>query len=260
MTDSTLSPSAISSNLTTQFVGGRVLYYRSLPSTMDVAKQAARDGAPEGTIVVADEQTAGRGRLQRQWLTPPGSGIALSIILRPDLACLRGLSMVASLATVRAIQKVTGLASSIKWPNDVLIRGKKVCGILIDCELQGEEVETAIIGLGLNVNLEPAAFAEIADTATSLSAELAREVSRLEVLHSLLTQIERYYLALRSGASLREEWKDNLDTLGKWVRVWVGSTLEEGEACSVDTEGCLIVKRSDGTLVTILAGDVTLRA
>lgn len=226
---------------------------------MDVAKRAARDGAPEGTIVVADEQTAGRGRLQRQWLSPPGSGIALSIILRPSLAHLRRLTMVASLAAVHAIQEVTGLEARIKWPNDVLLRGRKVCGILIDSDLQGEKVEAAIIGLGLNVNLEPASFPEIADTATSLSAELGREVSRLEVLRSLLVQVEKYYKALLSGESLHKEWKGRLDTLGKWVRVLASGHTEEGEASSVDADGSLILRRADGTLVTIISGDVTLR-
>lgn len=259
MTDSPLSPSAISSGLPTQFVGRNVLYFASLPSTMDVAKQAARDGAPEGAIVVADEQTAGKGRLQRQWLTPPGSGIALSIILRPSLAHLRGLTMVASLAAVRAIKETTGLDARIKWPNDLLIRGKKVCGILIDSELQGEEVQAAVIGLGLNVNLAPFAVAGIADTATSLSAELGQEVSRLAVLRCLLVKVESYYVALRSGESLHEEWKSLLDTLGKWVTARVGDHVEEGKASDVDSEGSLILKQADGSLVTIVAGDVTLR-
>lgn len=259
MKASPLSASAISVGLPTQFVGRTVLYFASLPSTMDVAKQAARDGVPEGAIVVADEQTAGRGRLQRQWLSPPCSGIALSIILRPSLAELRGLTMVASLATVRAVEESTGLEPLIKWPNDVLIRGKKVCGILIDSELQGEEVQAAVIGLGLNVNLEPAAFAEIANTATSLSAELGREVSRLEVLRRILVHVERYYLTLRSGESLHAEWRDLLDTLGKQIKVRSGNQIEEGLATDVDSEGSLILKRADGTLVTIVAGDVTLR-
>lgn len=226
---------------------------------MDAAKRAAREGAPEGAIVLADEQTAGRGRLQRQWLTPPGSGIALSVILHPKLAYLRGLTMAASLATVRAIQETTGLEPGIKWPNDVLIHGKKVCGILIDSELRGEEVEVAIVGLGLNVNLTPSALGEIGGVATSLSAELGRNVSRLEVLRSLLTQIERYYVTLRSGESLHEEWRGLLDTLGKHVRVRVGDRVEEGTAFDVDAEGSLVVRRPDGAMVTIVVGDVSLR-
>lgn len=227
---------------------------------MDIAKEAARKGAAEGTIIVADEQTEGKGRLQRQWLSPPGCGIALSVILRPSLAQLRGLTMVASLATLHAVEDSTGLKAAIKWPNDVLVAGKKICGILIDSELQGERVSWAVIGLGLNVNFDPGAYAEVRSIATSLSAELGQEVSRVEVLRNLLEQLEKYYVALRLGQSLHKEWRARLDTLGRWVRVGMADRVEEGQACGVDDDGSLILKRTDGSLVSIVAGDVTLRA
>ena len=189
-----LSQDAIVQRLTTRFVGRNLLYYSVVSSTMDVARNAAIGGASEGTTVIAEEQTAGRGRLGRSWINPPGV-IAISIILRPALSQLLRLTMVASLATSRCIEQVTGLNTAIKWPNDVLINGKKVSGILTETTIREESVDWAIIGIGINVNFNPRAFPEIADTATSLSHEIGREVSQLEIVLHLLHEIELLYLA-----------------------------------------------------------------
>ena len=259
MTENELLPATILSRLKTSFVGQDVLYFPSVPSTMDAAKDVARRGCREGTIVVADEQTAGRGRLGRNWVTPAGSSIALSVILKPELYQLSALTMIASLAVARSIEQVTGLHPTIKWPNDVLVNGKKVCGILADSELGGEEVHWAVVGIGLNVNLEPSAFPDLATIATSLSAELRREVSRLDVLCALLAELEQLYLASREGRPFYQEWRRCLETLGKHVRVTSGDVVQEGIAESVDVEGNLLLRRSDGSLLTIIAGDVTLR-
>lgn len=259
MIENDILPTSILSKLKTSFVGRRIHYFASVSSTMDIAKEAAREGDTEGTIVIADGQTAGRGRLGREWVTPAGSSIALSVILRPDLHHLSGLTMMASLAVVHSIEKTTSLQPTIKWPNDVLIGGKKACGILIDSDLRGEEVDWAVVGIGVNVNLEVSHFPEIAALATSLSTELGRQVSRLEVLCSLLTELEQLYLALREGKPIHEEWRRRLETLGKRVRVTSGDLVQEGVGESVDTEGNLLLRRPDGGLTTIIAGDVTLR-
>lgn len=148
---------------------------------MEVAKREAQRGAVEGLVVIADEQTAGRGRIGRTWLSPKGS-IALSIILYPDVAYLPFLIMLASLGVVHSIKAVTGLKSSIKWPNDVLVNNRKVCGILIESELRGNIADYAIIGIGINVNLRLADFPKISQIATSLSHELGRDISRLDII------------------------------------------------------------------------------
>ena len=256
--ENSLSPASITSNLGTRFVGQRVIYYPRLASTMEVAKREAQQGATEGTVVIADEQTAGKGRLKRVWLSPKGN-IALSIILYPSVAHLPSLIMLASLAVVHSIEAVTGLKSQIKWPNDVLINGRKVCGILIESEVQGNIVNYAIIGIGINVNLRLTDFPEIRLTATSLSDELGRSVSCLSVVRHLLVDMERLYLALRAGESIYEEWRDSLVTLGRMVRVESGETTYEGVAESVAKDGSLLLRHSDGSLAKIVTGDATLR-
>jgi BirA family biotin operon repressor/biotin-[acetyl-CoA-carboxylase] ligase len=225
---------------------------------MDVARREARQGAAEGTVVLAEEQTAGRGRIKRAWLSPRGS-IALSIILRPSPAHLSSLIMVASLAVVHCIEKASNLKAQIKWPNDVLINQKKVCGILIESDVRGKAVDYAIIGIGINVNLKPSDFPEISPTATSLSHELGRELSRLDIIRCLLVETERLYLALPAGESVYQEWRDRLETLGRKVVVSSGEARYEGIAESVASDGSLLLRQADGSLTKIVAGDVSLR-
>jgi BirA family biotin operon repressor/biotin-[acetyl-CoA-carboxylase] ligase len=256
MREDSLSPAAITHNLETRFIGQRVIYYPKLKSTMDVAKRQAQQGAVEGTVVIAGEQTAGRGRMKRAWLSPRES-IALSIILYPEVSYLSSLIMAASLGVVHCIEKVTGLKPQIKWPNDVLINDKKVCGILIESEVKGNRADYATLGIGINVNLKPSDFPEIPPTATSLSHELGREVSQLEIILCLLAEIERLYLALPSDA-VYQEWRDNLATLGKKVQVRSEETTYEGIAESVASDGSLLLRQPDGSLTKVVAGDVTL--
>ena len=257
MVENSLSPAAITNNLATRFVGQRVVYYPSLASTMEVAKQAAQRGAAEGTVVITDEQTAGKGRIKRVWLSPKGN-IALSVIFYPGVSRLPSLIMLASLAVIHSIEAVTGLKLQVKWPNDVLINGKKVCGVLIESNVRGDVVDYAIMGIGINVNLRPYDFPEIQTTATSLSDELGRDVSRLNVIRCLLVEVERLYLALLAGGSIYEEWRDSLVTLGRRVQVKSGKTIYEGIAESVARDGRLLLRHSDGSLSKIVAGDVTL--
>ena len=225
---------------------------------MTEAGKQAQKGAAGGTVVITEEQTAGRGRMNRAWLTP-GGNIALSVILYPDLAFLPSLIMVASLAVVGAIEGVTGLKPGIKWPNDVLIKGKKVCGILIENNVQGGVVNYTIIGIGINVSLIPADFPEIQPMATGLADELGREVSRQAVVRRLLVEMDSLYLSVVAGGSIYEPWRDNMITLGKQVRVTEGKTVSEGVAESVAPDGSLLLRGGDGKLTRIVAGDVTLR-
>ncbi len=258
MREDSLSPASITDGLGTRFVGQRVRYFSRLASTMEVAKREAQQGAVEGTVIIAEEQTAGRGRIKRAWLSPRGS-VALSIILYPDAACLSSLVMLASLAVVHSVETVTGLKPGIKWPNDVVINDRKVCGILIESDLRGHRVDYAIIGIGININLRISDFPEISQTATSLSSELGRDVSRLDIVRCLLIELERLYLDLQAGGSVYEEWRDNLVTLGRQVLAISGETVYEGIAESVAGDGSLMLRQTDGKLNRIVAGDVSLR-
>ncbi len=253
-----ISPASITDNLETHFIGQTVIYYPSLTSTMGVAKREAQRGAAEGTIIIADEQVAGRGRVKRTWLSPRGN-IALSIILYPSVVYLPSLIMLASLAVVYSIEAVTGLKPQLKWPNDVLINGRKVCGILIENSVRGNRVDYAIIGIGINANFRLADFPELSPIATSLSDELGRELPRLNLIRRLLVEAERLYLALPSGESIYRQWQDRLVTLGRRVKVRWGKTICEGMAESVAEDGSLLLRRSDGSLTKIVAGDVILR-
>jgi len=258
MVEYSLSPAAITDGLATRFIGQEVSCYPSLPSTNDVAKRRAQEGAKEGTVIVAEEQTAGRGRIKRRWLSPRGS-IALSIILYPPLAYLPSLIMVASLAVARSIEQVTSLKAKIKWPNDVLVNYKKICGILVESNVRGDKVDYAVIGIGINVNIKLSEFPQIAPMATSLSRELGRDVPRREVIRSLLAEAEKLYLALAAGDSVFRQWRDNLVTLGKKVQVSSGEATYSGIAESVASDGSLLLRQPDGSLLKIVAGDVTLR-
>ena len=256
--ENSLSPASITHNLTTHFIGKKVIYYPQLTSTMRVAKREARQGTAEGTVVIAGEQTAGKGRIKRTWLSPKGS-IALSIILYPDAVYLPYLIMLASLAVIHSIKTSTNLKSRVKWPNDILLNGKKVCGILIENEVRGNVIDHAVIGIGINANLKLADFPEISPLATSLSDELGRAVSRLDIISLLLAEVEKLYTAVLSGESIYEEWRDSLVTLGRRVQVKSGKTgYHEGIAESVSKDGSLLLRQPDGSLTKIVAGDVTI--
>ncbi|MBL7062357.1 MAG: biotin--[acetyl-CoA-carboxylase] ligase [Dehalococcoidia bacterium] len=247
----------IKSRLNTKFVGRQLYYYHQVATTMEAAKELAKKGTAEGTVIIADTQTAGRGRLGRAWLSPEGS-LSMSLILKPSLENLPQLVMIASLAVVRTIKKVAGLETQIKWPNDVLIKGKKVCGILIENEVKGDRVNFAIIGIGMNVNFDPLAFPEISDIATSLSHELGAEVSKVELTIALLSELEQLYLEAKAGAPIYKEWQENMEMLGRWIQVKTGEAVEQGKAETVTQTGNLILRRADGSITEIVAGDVTV--
>ena len=222
---------------------------------MDMAKRMAKEGMGEGTVIIAGEQTAGRGRLGRKWLSPSGGSLSLSIILRPTLPQLPQLNMAACLATVQSIEKVSGLKPLIKWPNDVLLNGKKVSGILMENIFQGGELKAAILGIGINAKFDALAFTEISAIATSLSTESGREISPWEILPPLLEEFEQFYQELQGGGNIYERWLARVETLGKLVRVKSGDTVEEGYAESINANGSLILRRLDGSLITVVTGE-----
>jgi len=253
------SAKALRESLTTSFVGRRLEYRAALGSTQDLARELARAGAAEGTVILAGRQTAGRGRLGRSWISPRG-GLYLTVVLRPPVQHLKALVIIAALAVARAVERLTGLQTSLKWPNDVLVAGRKVSGILSESELMGEGVSYALVGIGLNVNADMAAYAEAAPLSTSVMTELGREVSREALAAGILNEFEALYLAAQAGEPIDQEWRARLGMLGKEVRVHFGEQVEEGLAEDVDSDGSLILRRADGSRVTIAAGDVTLQS
>jgi BirA family biotin operon repressor/biotin-[acetyl-CoA-carboxylase] ligase len=213
---------------------------------------------PEGTAVIAEKQTSGRGRLKREWFTPQGN-IAVSVVLYPARKDLPFLTMLAALAVQYGIRKTTGLHCQLKWPNDVLINGKKVCGILLESRAAPNSVDYAIIGIGINVNMKLADYPEIFAIATSLADETGKEVSRAAMLQNLFLEMEKLYLRLQNGESILAEWRDNLVTLGKQIHVRAGDDVFEGIGESVVDDGSLMLRCPDGRLMKFMAGDVTLK-
>lgn len=196
--------------------------------------------------------------MKRAWFAPSGN-IAASIILYPALAALPFLVMAASLAVTEAIEKTTGLKPDIKWPNDVLLGGKKVSGILIENEVKAGVVAFAIVGIGVNVGLRPAHIAGISASATSLTAATGREVSLRLVAKHLFEGFERWYTLLPDGQPIFEAWRSRLVTLGQKVTASWGDSFIDGVAESVEESGALLVRQADGALFSVVAGDVTLR-
>lgn len=249
----------VRAHLGTSRLGRVLVYLPSTGSTMDVARERARAGAADGLVVVAEEQTAGRGRLGRAWVAPPGVNLYLSIVLRPDPATLKRLGIAAPLAVADAVAEVSGLAVVFKWPNDVLLGARKLCGILIESGFAGDTPTHAVCGIGLNVNLDVEAYPAIAGIATSIARELGRPVSRELTLAALLNAFERRY-DCTDAESLRLAWRARLETLGRVVDVTSAGHTEHGIAEDVDADGALLLRRADGTIVTLPAGEVTLRS
>lgn len=226
---------------------------------MDVARQEAENGAPHGLIVVADEQTGGQGRRGRRWVSPPGN-LYVTIVLRPAWS-VRALAMVAPLAVCEAVEALASVRASIKWPNDVLVEGRKIAGILIDIHLASGGVDYALVGVGVNIRLDPSKHREIRDVATSLEVESGEEIRRESLLATLLNRFERLYIAAgHDDDSVYDGWRVRLETFGRRICVQFADQLEEGVAEDVDGNGNLLLRRADGSVIALSAGDVTLMA
>jgi BirA family biotin operon repressor/biotin-[acetyl-CoA-carboxylase] ligase len=250
-----LNVDQVSKQLTTRALGRKVVYLASTPSTMDAARAEAEAGAEEGLVVVAEEQTAGRGRFGRKWVSPAGQNLYFTLLLRPDVARLRTLSMAAPLAVCRGLEATTPLHPQIKWPNDVLIGGRKLSGILIESEFAGQAPRYALVGIGLNVNFRTA-DTEVAAIATSIAQELGSVVSREDVLAAVLNALGKLY---EGGEDAYAGWRERLETLGREVTVTFRGETVAGMAEDVDGEGNLVVRTADGELRTFEAGEVSLR-
>lgn len=244
----------------TRLLGHPVVYYPVVESTQHLAHTAARAGAAEGLVILADEQQAGKGRLGRRWLAPFGSSLLMSILFRPNLAAVQAsrLTMCVGLGAAEAIEAQTGLTVQLKWPNDLFVARKKLAGLLTETFLDGDRLVYAIVGLGLNANVWFAPADELATTATSLAMALGHPVDRVPLLQAVLQRIETHYVALQNGESPASAWAARLVGLGEPVRVNLIHGVLTGTAEGVDPDGALLLRTSDGITHTIWAGDVSL--
>lgn len=236
----------------------RVVYFEEATSTQDIARSLANTGVEEGTIVIAEKQSCGRGRLGRDWISPPG-GLWFTVILRPPIPPpkITLLSLLTGCAVALGIMDITGLNPRLKWPNDVLLDEKKTAGILVEAVIETDLIKYAFVGIGVNVNNEIPR--EIADIATSVSQELGRRVSRVALMRAILKRLDELYTKLVYGYvdHIIKVWKSLSSTLGKRVVVYLSEKDKvEGLAIDVDSEGLLIVKTDEGKLVKIYFGDI----
>lgn len=233
-------------------------------STNDVARDLAARGAPEGTVVIADYQTAGRGRMGRRWLAPPGTALLCSILFRPDAPPDRApdLTMIVALAAADAVEEVAGLTIALKWPNDLIVvrpQGwRKLGGLLAETVLSADRLEYVVVGIGINVNIPAEALSDLSPDATSILAETGRETDRNLLLERMLTGIAARYGRWRAGERPHAEWAARLATLGQSVRVVTSEGERFGIAEGVDEEGALLLRTPDGTLHRMRVGDVLL--
>ncbi len=239
-----------------------LLVLPEVSSTQDWAESLALRGAPDGTVVLAEHQTAGRGRAGRRWLAPPGSSLLVSLLLRPDLPTdrLHLLTALGGLAVLAGIRTITGLACRLKWPNDIVWAGRKLGGLLTQTEIVGDRVTVALLGIGLNVNFDPALYPDLAASATSLQCALGRPVPRLPLLVAILQALATYRPALQTApAALHAAWRAEIETLGQTVVVTTPTGALAGLAEDVDESGALIVRTPSGQRVHCLLGEVTVR-
>ncbi len=243
----------------TRVLRGPIYHFPSLASTNDLAKELGAAGAPEGLLVVAEGQTRGRGRLGRQWQSPPGLGLYVSLLLRPALAPLElpQITLTAAVAVVRALRRATGLTPGIKWPNDLYLDGKKVGGILTEMETAGDRIRYLVLGLGLNVN-NPSLPPELAGIATSLALVAKRPCSRLAILQAWLEEFEGFYqrFLARQFPAILAEWKQYTVTLGQMVNVRQGQQLISGKALDVAEDGALLVQTPTGAVARVTSGEI----
>ena len=246
-----------------RLLGKEIHLYRELSSTNSIARQMAISGAAEGTIVMSRSQSAGRGRLERQWFCPPGKGLLLSMIVRPKIHVqfVPQLTLLTAVVVAETIKKATGCAAGIKWPNDIFINGKKVCGILAESSFTRAKIEYVIIGLGINANLDTLHLPpDCQETSTSLSLELGQNVSRIKLLKQFILSWDEHIRGFINAGHpyLRSKWIENNVTLGRDVTVNKGKNSINGLAVDISEKGGLIVRLTDGSLQEFLAEDVTL--
>lgn len=259
---SLLLPLEIKNGLRTKLIGQEVHWEYEVGSTNTVALQLAEQGEPEGTVVVSESQRQGRGRMGRAWISQPESGIYLSVILRPHFVPMKAVcvTFIAAIAVVEAIERLFGLRAQIKWPNDVMIHGKKMAGILTELRAEMEGIHYMIVGMGVNVNTTRFPK-ELQSKVTSLNVELKEKVSRVKLAQAILEGLEQWYLATQSEGGVErafDRWRELSCTLGHRVEINLGTEIVHGLATHLGQMGSLFVTLDSGEEREILAGDVTM--
>ncbi|MCT4663239.1 MAG: biotin--[acetyl-CoA-carboxylase] ligase [Tissierellales bacterium] len=252
----------ISPYLDTEFIGNKIYYYDSVGSTNVEAKKLADKNSGEGWIVIAEEQTEGKGRLGRTWQSPKKTGIWMSIVLRPDVEPreVPQLTQLAAAALIEALAKF-GIEAQIKWPNDIVINGKKICGILTEMTGTIERLNYIILGIGMNVNLEKNDFPEeLLDKATSIYMENGQKMNRQELVGEVLNSIEKYYkyFVAHDHEKYLDVCRANSVLIGKTVRIIKHNKERKGVAVGIDNNGALIVE-IEGKLEKVISGEVSVR-
>ena len=260
-----LQPQEVKGNLNTEVVGQNLLFFEQLDSTNLYAKRIAEGGFLDGTVIIADEQLKGKGRMGRIWVSPKGKGIWMTIMLKPKInpADASKVTLLAACAISKAIEEISGLSTKIKWPNDIVVNGKKLCGILTEMSAEIDEINYLIIGIGVNVNIDLEDFPkELQAIATSVKIEKGSGIIRKDLAAAIINQFERYYNGFIKTGSIKayiNEYKEKSAVLGKKVSV-ISSTLElQGTVIDISEEGQLQLELQDGSIKEIISGEVSLR-
>jgi BirA family biotin operon repressor/biotin-[acetyl-CoA-carboxylase] ligase len=248
----------------TKVIGRDIRVFEETTSTNDVVEKLSRDAVKEGVVVFAESQTKGRGRLGRRWMSSSRKGLWFSMLLRPSMrpAEATQITIAAATALFRAIRAQTGITPEIKWPNDILIKGRKLVGILTELSAEVDKIKHLILGVGMNVNHVSSDFPEdLRSTASSLRIESGQKQNRAEMAVKILREFDRDYALICEGGfeTVAAEWEENCTTIGKQISVQTGGRVIEGTAESLDRDGALILRTQYGQVERIVGGDVTLR-
>ena len=244
-------------------IGREIIVYRETASTNDIVERLAREGAAEGLVVFAESQSKGRGRLGRRWHSPPGMGLFFSVLLRPKLRPMEAtqLTVAAATALVRAIDRTSGVRAEIKWPNDLLVDGRKLAGVLTELSAELDTIKHVTLGIGLDVNQSAADFPpELRSIATSLRIASGQRVMRPDLATAVLQELGKDYARIVRGdfEQVADEWEARCTTIGRNVVIRVGDREVRGRAESLDHDGALIVRTQHGRQERIIGGDVSL--
>ncbi len=252
-----LLPHEITYGLKTNYIGHEVVVKESTTSTMDDAFALGMAGCPDGTIVCAETQSQGRGRLGRKWMSPKEKGLYFSLVLRPDFALTQMpyMTLMSAVALAQAFETTCDLKVSIKWPNDILVDGKKLAGILTEMRAEMDQVKLVVIGIGINVNSNTK---ELSENATSVKIEMKKQVDRIVLLQNILERLEFWYEALQKKGikPIMTQWKKRCGTLGQRVRVHQAAQMIEGVAYDLGSDGSLLIRQDTGKVHKHIAGDV----
>jgi BirA family biotin operon repressor/biotin-[acetyl-CoA-carboxylase] ligase len=257
-----LTADDIKAQLKTALIGSEILVFEETASTNEVVEHLAKSGAREGLVVFAESQTRGRGRRGRPWASPRGKGLWFSVLLRPTLptSAASRMTVAASVAVARAIRQNCGVDARIKWPNDVMVNGKKLAGVLTELRAEADEILLAILGIGIDVNCRREDFpGVVADIATSLELETGNAQDRVALAAQVLTALDECYQAsLTNFEAVVDEWAKLCTTLGRHIVVTMGQNRIEGFAHALDSDGALLLRRDSGQIERILGGDVVV--